>query len=136
MGIEITGDDRWRVDRSLVVRFVRGQSLGVEPGWAGWHEVDGRVVGFEVRGANSCRGMLHHVGIRSKDIVMAVNGKPIVNYMQASRAVARLARLKQLEVTVLRGGVEKVLRYESAGAPVRTLEGHRQQSQALRSAAE
>ncbi len=105
-----TGKASWHIDRSLVKYYTasvkRFNSLGYsraydEGGHKGWY-----ITGF------SCASPVYKGGLRPRDVILSVNGKPTSTALQMFGLWTRWARHSDFDVKVLRRGKVITLRYQ------------------------
>ncbi|MEQ1571845.1 MAG: hypothetical protein ABMA64_39830 [Myxococcota bacterium] len=108
--IRSTGDDRWTVDRDVLHRYTRDWSRLDELGWSKVHQANGEADGFQLGGVR-CGSDLWDAGLRSGDVVHAVNGRSVHSVPQAVLAYTALRGEDRFVVRVTRKGESRTLRY-------------------------
>lgn len=103
--------DSYEVDRVLVNKYAYNINALLKLGWVYPHEdATGRRDGYRIGGIRP-GNILYQGGLRSRDIVMSVNGRPTRNMTQVLLAHSQLNFRNEFEVVVMRRGVIKVLNY-------------------------
>ena len=101
----------FEIDRVLVNRYAYNVNALMKLGWVYPHEDEtGRRDGYRIGGLRP-GNILYQGGLRSRDIVMSVNGRPTRNMTQVLLAHSQLNVRNECEVVVMRRGVVRVLRY-------------------------
>lgn len=103
-GIRREPDGTWVVSRA----HVSDGRLTVEGASAQPHVVDGRTVGYRLSGVG---GALSHLGLRSGDVMIEVNGQPLDSADHALEGYRRASGASRITLRVLRGGAPLALRY-------------------------
>ena len=103
--------DRFEIDRVLVNRYAYNVNALMKLGWVYPHvDETGRRDGYRIGGIRP-GNILYQGGLRSRDIVMSVNGRPTRNMTQVLLAHSQLSFRDDFEVVVKRRGIIKVLNY-------------------------
>ena len=107
--IRKTGPSHWEIPRKLVRHYTssvaRFNSLGAS---RPYKEGDQR--GWLVS-AFGCKSPLYKGGLRSRDVVQSVNGRPTYTWLQVFGLYARMGTIREFEVKVLRKGRVVTLHY-------------------------
>lgn len=108
--ISALGADKWKVEREIVTYYAFHQSelmrqVNVAPHFGPDRKPDGAWI-FLPR----C-SYLKQAGIRHKDVVHSVNGKPVRSLAEGVAAYIALIGEENLKIEVTRKGERKVLRY-------------------------
>jgi hypothetical protein len=102
--IRDAGAGTWEIERSLIEWYADDHSRLDGIGWVQKHEDEqGKNDGFQVRGIR-CGTVLHQAGLKNRDVVHTVNGRPVNNLLQAVAAYRRLRRDEVVVVELTRGG--------------------------------
>lgn len=102
-------DDKWTIERSLVRYYTSTIPRFNSLGWSRAHDEDGQK-GWYISGF-SCKSPLYKGGLRPRDVVQSVNGKPTNTMLQIFGAYTRMGTTKNFEVKVLRRGKVVTLNY-------------------------
>jgi hypothetical protein len=101
--------DRWFVTRSIVDHHTQSIQHMMGLGWSGPYNEDG-VKGWQIS-SFSCKSDLYIGGLRRKDVILSVNGKPTKNVIQLYGMYKKLRRTDAFEIVLLRNGKLRTLRY-------------------------
>ncbi len=111
-GIEQLDDHTWQISRALIKEHTRTLKQLNALGWShAYRDDDAGVRGWRI-GGFGCRSPLHAGGLRHKDVVRSVNGKPTNTVLQLFGLWTTWGRTDLFEVVVWRRGKEVVLRYK------------------------
>lgn len=113
--IRASGDGGFAVERDLVQSYARSLKKLNSLGWSTPHEGDdGRNDGMLIGGIG-CGSDLHLAGLRSGDVVHAVNGREVRNYAQALLVYQKVKGDDRIEVQLTRRGKPHTLTYRLVG---------------------
>lgn len=105
-------DDTYRIDRDLLEIYANDYELLGRLGWVRVHENErGRRDGFTIRGIR-CGTLLQQVGLKNRDTIHSVNGKPVRNLFGALAAYRRFKRADVVEMEITRRGETEFLTYQ------------------------
>lgn len=113
--IEKTARASWVVDRDIVKTYARSIKQLNSLGWTRPHEGDdGKKDGLLVGGVR-CNNDLYRAGIRSGDVVHAVNGHKVKSLLQAFFVYNKVRKDEVVQVEISRRGKRRVLTYRILG---------------------
>jgi len=75
------------------------------------HQMNGRMDGYLIQDI-APRSLYARAGLQNGDIILAVNGQPIVNPQQAMKLLNSLSSASHLSIRIRRGDTEQTLRYQ------------------------
>lgn len=102
-GIEQIYGDRYRVDRDVLDTYTTLEQA-MKLARVAWHkDADGKVDGFKLYRVR-CGSPLTQVGLRSGDVIHAINGRKVRTLPQAFNAVRKVKRHDVIRVDFSRGG--------------------------------
>ncbi len=104
-GAEVISVSRHRVNNAIRAAGRILKSIEVTP-----YEVDGEQKGFRVNRLK-VGSFLHQMGLRNRDVVMAVNGEPLTSMEAAVRLFEKYRDSDEATVTILRRGEKKEIHY-------------------------
>ena len=107
--IDKVSEDHWEIERSLVRYYTSTIPRFNSLGWSRAHNSDGER-GWYISGFG-CKSPLFKSGLRSRDVVKSVNGKPTNTMLQVFGAYTRMGTTNEFEVKVLRQGEVVTLHY-------------------------
>jgi S1-C subfamily serine protease len=104
-------DDSYRVDRDILELYANDYELLGRLGWVRAHEDErGRRDGFTIRGIR-CGTLLQQVGLKNRDTIHSVNGKPVRNLFGALAAYRKFKRDDVVELQITRLGETELITY-------------------------
>jgi hypothetical protein len=105
-------DDTYSIDRDILELYANDYELLGRLGWVRVHENDrGRRDGFTIRGIR-CGTLLQQVGLKNRDTIHSVNGKPVRNLFGALAAYRRFKRADVVELEITRLGETEFITYQ------------------------
>lgn len=96
------GDLEYNVDRGILAVYADDYEKLSKLGWVRVHENErGKRDGFTIRGIR-CGTLLAQVGLKNRDTIHAVNGKPVKNLFGALSAYRKFKRDDRVELEITR----------------------------------
>ena len=109
--IKNLGNDRYRVPRALVDRYVNDLKAAESLATTYWQlGREGEVIGFRIRRVR-CGNDLYQAGFRGGDVVIAVNEEPVATTPQIVKAYFKLRKKNKLRILIRRNRKERELKY-------------------------
>lgn len=105
-------DDTYSIDRDILEIYANDYELLGRLGWVRVHENErGRRDGFTIRGIR-CGTLLQQVGLKNRDTIHSVNGKPVRNLFGALAAYRKFKRADVVELEITRRGETEFITYQ------------------------
>jgi hypothetical protein len=110
-----TAENKWTVQRDLIQSYTRNFAKLDSLGWSKRHDgADGKADGMLIGGVR-CNSDLHRAGIRSGDVVHAVNGRGVTSFVDAFFVYTKVRNDPVVRVEITRRGQRKMLVYRLVG---------------------
>jgi membrane-associated protease RseP (regulator of RpoE activity) len=110
-GITQLGPRKWKVKRSVIERYTGNSASASKLAKVKWAKnKSGKTVGVRLLRV-PCKSPLKAAGLRSKDLILEVDGKKVTSYAQGLRVWASIRRNSAFTVKLKRGGQTLTHRY-------------------------
>ena len=110
-GITQLGPRKWKVKRSVIERYTGNSASANKLAKVKWAKnKSGKTVGVRLLRV-PCKSPLKAAGLRSKDLILEVDGKKVTSYAQGLRVWASIRRNSAFTVKLKRGGQTLTHRY-------------------------
>ena len=110
-GITQLGPRKWRVKRSIIEKYTSSSDAASRLARVKWAKTkSGKTRGVRLLRV-PCKSPLKAAGMRSKDLILEVDGKSVTSYAQGLRVWAAIRRKSAFTVKIKRGGSTLTHRY-------------------------